>query len=165
MSTEHLSPSTPFMNNRTIIAIVVIALAALGSYFLFGSTASAPTPEPEAPQVTSPEATQGEVVVSYTNEGFSPLETNIKVGDTVRFVNNASSGLWVGADEHPTHTNYDGTSKDDHCVDGAPTGGAFDMCRQMATGESWTFTFTKAGTFDFHNHARAQHGGSVVVTN
>lgn len=152
------------MNNRTVIAIVVVALVALGAYFLFGSTASAPTPEPQSPEAVAP-AQGTEAVITYSSEGFSPVDLSVKVGETVRFVNNSGSGMWVGADEHPTHTDYDGTSKNDHCVDGTPTGGAFDMCRQIPTGESWSFTFTKAGTFDYHDHTRAQHGGSVTVTN
>lgn len=167
MSTEHLSPSIPFMNNRTVIAIVVIALVALGAYFLLSNQATAPEQTLSGPIQPYPEDSGMKPVntILYSAEGFSPLEVSIKVGDTVRFVNNSGSGMWVGADEHPTHTDYDGTSKNDHCVDGTPTGGAFDMCRQIPSGESWSFTFTKAGTFDYHNHARAQHGGSVTVTN
>lgn len=157
------------MNSRTLIAIVAIVLIVLGGYFLLSNRAAAPEPEEEATQNTNEEipAADNEFValISYTNDGFSPANTNIKVGDTVRFVNNADGGMWVGADEHPTHTSYDGTATREHCANGAATGGAFDMCRQAAPGEFWEFTFTKAGTFDFHNHARANHGGSIVVSN
>ena len=158
------------MNTRTLIAIVVIALVIIGGYFLISNRAVAPTPEESTVEVSG-QGQQEEPVgdnvyaalITYTDGGFSPATTNVKVGDTVRFVNNASRGMWVGADEHPTHTEYDGTATREHCQEGQTTGGAFDMCRQAAPGEFWEFTFTKAGTFDFHNHAQSSHGGTVVV--
>lgn len=156
------------MNSRMLIAIVVIALIALGGYFLFSMRAAAPTnSEPigaaEDVQNETREEAPFAAIITYTDGGFSSSETTVRVGETVRFVNNAASGMWVGADEHPTHTSYDGTATREHCVDGTATGGSFDMCRQAAPGESWEFTFTKAGTFAYHNHARATHGGTVTV--
>lgn len=154
------------MNSRTLITIVVIVLVVLGGYFLLSNKAAAPEPTPETPtEENSVLPIQNETItVSYTDSGFSPLELSVKVGDTVRFVNNSGIGMWVGADEHPTHTSYDGTATREHCVDGAAVGGTFDACRQVAAGSSWEFTFTKAGTFSYHNHARASHGGTVVVS-
>jgi len=160
------------MNTKLLIAIIVIALVVVGGYFLISSRAAAPSIENTDAVQSETSQTEEEPVgdneyaalITYTDGGFSPETTTIRVGETVRFVNNAGAGMWVGADEHPTHTEYDGTSTREHCVDGAATGGAFDMCRRAAPGEFWEFTFTKAGTFDFHNHAQAVHGGTVVVT-
>jgi len=158
------------MNTRTLITIVVIALVVIGGYFLISSRAAAPAPE-ENEEISTQGQEQEPVgddsyvaLITYTDGGFSPATTNVKVGDTVRFVNNSARGMWVGADEHPTHTEYDGTATREHCAEGAATGGAFDMCRQGVPGEFWEFTFTKAGSFDFHNHAQSSHGGTVVVT-
>lgn len=158
------------MNTRTLIAIIVIALVAIGGYFLISSRAAAPVEQPGS-ETGNMQEEEGPVadneyaaLVTYTDGGFSPASTEVKVGDTVRFVNNSSRGLWVGADDHPTHTEYDGTATKEHCVDGSAVGGSFDMCRQGAPGEFWEFTFTKAGTFHFHNHAQAAHGGAIVVT-
>jgi len=159
------------MNTKTLIAIVVIALVLIGGYFLVASRAAAPAPEDASESVVS--ETQEEepigdneyaALVTYTDGGFSPASVSVKAGDTVRFVNNSAGALWVGADEHPTHTEYDGTSTREHCVDGAAVGGAFDMCRRSVPGEFWEYTFTKAGSFDYHNHAQASHGGTIVVT-
>lgn len=157
------------MNTRMLITSIVVALIVLGGYFFFSMRAAAPT---DTAEETNTENVQNETredapfaaIVTYTDGGFSPSDTPVRVGETVRFVNNAGSGMWVGADEHPTHTSYDGTTTRDHCVDGAAIGGTFDMCRQAAPGESWEFTFTKAGTFPYHNHARAAHGGTITVT-
>ena len=161
------------MNTRTLITIAVIALVALGGYFLISNRAAAPTPiENEAATTSAPilgeEEPMGDPIfhalVEYTNDGFSPETVNIKVGETVRFVNNSDFSMWVGADEHPTHTSYDGTATSEHCANGLTIGGAFDMCRPAVAAEFWEFTFTKEGTFDYHNHTRASHGGTIVVT-
>ena len=153
------------MNNNTIIAIIVIALVVIGGYFLISSKASAP--ETDGTSMPANENNlgddQSETVVTYTEDGFSPATITVKVGDTIRFANDSTSAMWVAADEHPTHTSYDGTSTKEHCVDGASTNGAFDMCHRGDPGATWTYTFTKAGSFDYHNHARASHGGTVVV--
>lgn len=150
-----------------LIALIVVVLVVLGGYFLLSNRASAPTEEDSLTATAREEEPMGDnefaALVTYTDGGFSPANTTIRVGETVRFVNNAGSGMWVGADEHPTHTEYDGTSTREHCAEGAATGGSFDMCRQAAPGEFWEFTFTKAGTFDYHNHARASHGGTITV--
>lgn len=159
------------MNTRILIAIIVIALVAIGGYFLLSSRATAPTPEANTEGTISGTVEEEPVgdneiaaLVTYTDGGFSPATTNVKVGDTVRFVNNSSRGMWVGADDHPTHTKYDGTSTREHCDNGRTTGGSFDMCRQGVPGEFWEFTFTKAGSFAYHNHAQASHGGTIIVT-
>lgn len=104
-------------------------------------------------------ATTG-VVVRYGASGFTPATVTIQAGQKVTFVNDTTGPMWVGADEHPTHTEYDGTDRATHCS-GSYTGPTpFDQC--MA-GASYTYVFTKAGTFDYHNHSAAQFGGTVVV--
>lgn len=158
------------MNTRTLIVIAAVALFALGGYFLLSNSAAAPTPEASLPttEVSSEEQPSADTeyasLVTYTDGGFSPESIAVRVGDTVRFLNNSSRGMWVGADEHPTHTQYDGTSTREHCANGTATGGSFDMCRQGAPGEFFEYTFTKAGSFDYHNHAQASDGGTVTVT-
>jgi plastocyanin len=100
------------------------------------------------------------VTITYTSgQGFSPASVTINKGDTVKFVA-ASGQMWIGSDEHPTHTEYDGTSRTTHCAQGYTGEKPFDQC---AAGSSFNFTFTKAGTFDFHNHLAAQFEGVVVV--
>jgi plastocyanin len=89
---------------------------------------------------------------------------NVKIGDTVTFVNNSSHGMWVASNVHPTHTEYDGTDTHTHCTNGADNNGGFDECSPVANGTSYSFTFTKAGTFSFHNHVNASDTGTVVVS-
>jgi plastocyanin len=98
--------------------------------------------------------------VTRTSSGFSPKTITIKKGGTVTFVNQGSGGMWIGSDEHPSHTQYDGTSRSAHCAAGYTGAKPFDQC---ASGNSYSFTFTKTGTFDYHNHLQATEGGVVKV--
>ncbi len=162
------------MNTKNLlVAILVIAFIALGAYAFSTNRASAPSNDPaveeNAPEATGPSAESQEdggpafAVVTLTNDGFSPSSVTVARGETVRFINDSSRGMWVGVDEHPTHTGYDGTSTREHCTNGMNTGTSFDQCTSVERGEFWDFTFTKSGTFGFHNHVGASSTGTVVV--
>ncbi len=100
------------------------------------------------------------VTVHYGASGFTPKAVTIKAGEKVTFINDTSGAMWVGADEHPTHTGFDGSDRAAHCS-GSYTGPTpFDQCQN---GSTYTFVFTKAGAFEYHNHSAAQFGGTVTV--
>ena len=155
------------MNTKLLWILIVVVIVLIGSWFAFGRTGDLPaetaTTTPTVLNDTTAAPGSETVIVTYTDEGFSPKTSTVSVGDTVRFVNNSGSEMWVGADEHPTHTSYDGTTTRDHCAEGVNTTGSFDQCTRSGAGTSWSYTFTKAGSFDYHNHARAADGGTVVV--
>lgn len=96
--------------------------------------------------------------VSYTSSGFSPSPVTIKKGGTVTWTNNGGGNMWVGSAQHPTHTTYSGTTLAEHCDDATDV--SFDQCKN---GTTYSFTFTKVGTWGYHNHSNAQHFGRVIV--
>lgn len=158
------------MKTIGILVVVIVVIAGVW-YALSAQKASAPvteTPvttdsglvEPTSPSA-GPANDDSVTDVTLTDAGFSPASVTISIGDTVRFTNNSSGRMWVGADNHPTHTTYDGTSVREHCQNG--TSAAFDECGAVETGGTFDFTFTKAGTFGYHNHVRASETGTVVV--
>jgi len=158
------------MNTKTAwIAVAIILLLAFAWYAFSAKQAAAPTEtattttesmmQEEAPVADSEFA----VLVTLTDSGFSPASVTVRAGDTVRFVNQSSRGMWVATDEHPTHTEYDGTSTREHCADGRTTNDTFDQCQQALAGSFWEYTFEKRGTFGFHNHVGASSIGAVVV--
>lgn len=160
------------MNTKVaFLLLAALALIALGWFALSANRAAAPTEEPAtasaetAPLPSTDEEDGGPAftIITLTDSGFSPRTVTVAAGETVRFINDSSRSMWVGADEHPTHTEYDGTSAREHCVDGAAIGGSFDQCAAVARGEYWDYTFTRAGTFNFHNHTGASSVGTVVV--
>lgn len=151
------------MNTSRIWIVLVLVLIVGGIWFaMSGNKANAPI-TPETAKETAPAAETTGTTITLTDSGFTPETVTVAVGDTVTFVNQSSRGMWVGSDDHPTHTNYDGTSTREHCADGAANNGTFDQCTPSATGTTWTYTFTKAGTFGFHNHVGASSKGTVVV--
>lgn len=111
--------------------------------------------EPVSPPPASPQV----VEVVYTAQGFSPASITVHQGDTVRFVNESGSGMWVASAAHPTHTAYAGTSLSAHCGSGSAND-AFDQC---TTGDAYSFTFDKVGTWKYHNHVSPSRTGAIVV--
>ena len=71
--------------------------------------------------------------------------------------------MWVASNPHPTHTGYDSTSRDTHCAAGYTGPIPFDECAAISSG-SYSFTFTKTGSFGYHNHSDHAMIGTVVVT-
>ena len=96
-------------------------------------------------------------LVTYTNSGFTPKTVTVQKGETVRFLDDSVQGMWVGSDNHPTHTLYPEDTASD-CL-----GSAFDQCERSSQGEFWEFTFNSVGSWDYHNHVRSSHRGTVVV--
>lgn len=162
--------------NRIIVFAVSITAIIVSSYFLF----KVPTPEPLSvtaePKISkkipgvSPQPTQNPsqntgvkqtYSIVYSNSGYSPKTLTIKVGETVVFTNDSSNTVWTASDTHPFHTNYSGTSLQQHCPDATHT--VFDQCDESRPGESWSFTFDKTGTWKYHNHLNAPDIGTIIV--
>jgi plastocyanin len=149
------------MRTNVIVPIVIIIiLFALGVIFIKGQskdeTSESITTTENSPLTASPQAssalqegnnTQSTTTVSYTASGFTPLTVSVKQGDTVTFTNATTTPMWIASDPHPTHTNYSG----------------FDSGKSVGQGESYTFTFTKAGSWSYHNHMRSSDKGTVTV--
>lgn len=100
------------------------------------------------------------VTVTYTDSGFQPSTVTIQKGQTVRWESEASGSMWVASSRHPTHMEYAGSSRTEHCSNGEQTSSAFDQC---SSGSSFSFTFEKTGDWNYHNHDSPSHLGTVVV--
>lgn len=87
------------------------------------------------------------VTVSMTDTGFSPATITIAVGSTVNFVNDGQALHWPASAVHPIHGILP----------------AFDSERGIATGDTYSFSFTEAGSWNFHDHLNPQFTGTVVV--
>lgn len=164
---------------KITIGIIVVIIVIAAGYFLFmnkpvqnpettGTDTSAPletlnpagtveTGNPDAANMGA--AGESVTTITYSDTGFSPKSITIPVGSTVKFVNTSTHTMWVASAVHPTHAAYDGTTLQQHCADKS----SFDECAAEPAGATYTFTFTKAGTFGYHNHARANDTGSITV--
>ena len=98
--------------------------------------------------------------ITYDGSSFSPASVTIAKGGTVTFTDTAGATMWVASALHPSHATYDSTSREEHCVSGYTGAKPFDQC---ASGASYSFTFDKAGTWQYHDHKNASAHGTVVV--
>lgn len=157
------------MNNKVFIGLVVLAAGVLTGWFYFkgkppmapGNQAAQTTPAPEGSNLGAPETISGtagngldkggiqaRTVVVFSAAGFSPNPVTVKAGTTVSFVNESSGGMWVASDPHPAHTLLSG----------------FDQKSGVESGSAYDYTFTKIGTWTYHNHLVPTAKGTVVVT-
>ncbi len=151
--------------NKTALWVIGVLLI-LGASGLWWYSASAPAApgDVSGAATTTPEdfgadpKDGGALTVVYTDAGFVPSSITVREGTVVTFIDQSEANeMWVGSDEHPTHTQYDGTSREEHCPN---TTGAFDQC---GPGSTYSFTFSKTGVWGYHNHRESDHHGSVTV--
>lgn len=177
------------MKTSTIIAtlVVIIAVAAAGYYVFRPTGIEAPTVSPtpqfqeielssESPSLGQPVMSGSEeaqptgedggttllapttgftsdnvatnVTISVDETGFHPSTVTIAAGTTVTFVNNGQANHWPASDVHPTHEILPG----------------FDSKKGLATGETYSYTFTQVGTWPMHDHLVASNTGTITVT-
>jgi plastocyanin len=132
--------------NAVVIASVVIAGAIVATYVLSGNmnmgVAGSTNSGQEPTTTTTPIPSNSTVVRIVANAGsnsFSPNPVEVKVGETVTWVN----------DDSARHTV---TSKD----------GIFDS-GIMGKGQSFSFTFDKAGEYPYFCEPHPNMVGTVVV--
>lgn len=97
------------------------------------------------------ETSGAEQDVTVTNTGFSPKSLTIKAGDSVTWTNTSTRTVYVAPDEHPAHQKYAGIWDDDESGNIAPD-------------ESYTVTFSQAGTYTYHDHLNSTFTGTIIVT-
>ncbi len=112
-----------------------------------------------APQDSTSTTAPTSATVTYDGNAFSPASVTLKKGGTVKFTDTSGS-MWVASNQHPSHTGSDGTSRSQHCASSYTGAKPFDQC---GPGTSYTFTFTKAGSWNYHDHLNAGAQGTVIV--
>lgn len=153
--------------NKILIWSTIIIVAIIAVVFLLPSYMKAPEPEEEgAPtlQVPAPGfedveemvvVEEGQNVVTITSTGFEPSTITIKKGESVTWINESGRDAWPASAIHPTHALYP--------VGGGCIGSAFDACRGLKTGETYTFKFDETGSWKYHNHLNPSMTGTVVT--
>lgn len=94
------------------------------------------------------DVTAGEsVTISIDESGFIPSTVTVTTGTMVTFINNGQGPHWPASDVHPTHQNLP----------------EFDAKRGLLTGETYSYTFTKQGSWGMHDHLNPSATGTIVV--
>ena len=87
-----------------------------------------------------------EAKVMLDKNGFSPKEMTIKVGSAVRWVNKSGAQQTVNSDNYPTNQLHKELNF-----------GVF------SNGSSVVYTFTKPGTYGYHNQFHHEQEGKIIV--
>ena len=131
---------------KIIIAVVFVAIVAGAALFMFPRTGTSPSPQIES----QPEAITSDVplaaTITYTNDGFTPKDLRVKVGDIINVVNTSSRSLQFSSDPHPIHTKNPELN-----------------AQTISAGASVNVTVTAQGTFGFHDHLDSTKTGTLVV--
>lgn len=145
------------MQKVKVLKITGVTLTAL---LLIGATgcnkqetASPATDVNTAPETTQTTSTptplsQTGTQVIINDSGFEPQKVTVKVGESVTWTNSTSSPVRIASDPHPLHTGVAG----------------LDDISGATVGDTYTFVFTKKGTFGYHDHNNSTVKGTVVVT-
>ncbi len=130
-----------------LVVAVVITFVALGGKSAPSTTGTSTTGDTmgSMKQNSSNSSTQSPVAttkVTISNYAFSPAVTKVKVGDTVTWTNQDDVGHTVTADTaSPNAPNSDLFSK----------------------GQTYSFTFKKAGTYTYYCQPHPYMKGTVIV--
>ena len=116
-----------------LAAGLLVLLAGCGG----GTTTTAPTNTPTTASTSTPASNGNSVTIM--NFAFSPATLTVKTGTKVTWTNNDSITHTVTADQ-----------------------GAFDS-GDLSPGNSFSFTFTKAGTYSYHCNIHHNMMATIVV--
>ena len=146
-----------FSRATKVVALILVCLASIIMLAACASQSATPTPTTPAPVSTPPPASQTPpsqttppaqttpkpepvtVKVNLSGLAFSPATVNVPVGATV---------IWTNKDSVP-HTVTSNT-------------GAFGS-QTLSSGSTFSFTFTQAGTFQYHCNIHPSMTGKIIV--
>ncbi len=131
------------MTKRNVIIIVAV-LIVLGVVLALVNMGKVSHPNSYQSNNTAAQAVP-QVVIS--SAGFLPQAIKIKKGEQVKWVNNDKVAHQVAADPYPTH---------------ASLPSFFSLA--LLSGDSFTYTFTQAGTFTYQDYLNPlKFKGTVIV--
>jgi plastocyanin len=130
---------------RTLFLLLPLTLAACGAPA--ATTPSATNPSAVSTVSRTPVAPPKMETVTMSEDGFSPKEVKIPAGGAVVFLNKGTKAHRPASDPHPEHTDYYG----------------FDSLVGVSTGSTYTFTFTKVGTWKYHDETDPKKTGTIIV--
>jgi len=128
------------------VALSIIALVLLGWFLVKPNITFQKNTIPKHNSIVTEEGTTHFIVL--TDEGYIPKESSITVGDTIVFSNETGKPFWPASNLHPSHRDYP----------------EFDPREPILPDETWSFTFTHAGEWKFHDHLAPYFTGVIIVS-
>lgn len=87
------------------------------------------------------------VTIDMRKNLFDPAKLTVKEGTRVCFANHDTEARWPASNIHPTHDIFP----------------EFDPQRPVRSGDTWCFTFEKAGIWQMHDHLFPELVGTITV--
>ena len=102
-------------------------------------------------------------VIRYANGKYTPSVVHISVGQQVTWINNETKeSFWPASNIHPTHAAYPGSDiKKCSTVERTDI---FDACEPLQPSASYSFTFSNAGGWRYHDHITPSATGTIIVS-
>lgn len=138
------------MNRRnSFVLILIIICFSIIALLLFKSSRQVyknknPLPLNQAPRPTS--NIPKETIIKLTDSGFVPQSVIIKKNESIRWINTGMKTGTVNSDDHPTHKLY-----------------AELNLGMLKKDQYLVHTFTKTGTYTYHDHYNPSRTGKIVV--
>jgi len=141
--------------NKALIAIVVVVVLAVGGWFIYdhhksntnssygnNGTSSSTSSNTNGSTSSSNQSTASTGAITIQNMMFTPPQISIRKGGTVTWTNNDSTAHTV---------------TDDLSNVGGPASG------DIQPGSTYSFTFNKTGSFQYHCSIHPSMRGTIVV--
>ena len=126
---------------KTIIALIILVIAAIATYYSVfnGNTANTPVPKPALENQASPTS---ETIINVKDFAFNPATFTVKIGTKITWINN----------DNVPHT----ITSDSGNLLNSPN---------LAPGNSFSFTFTDIGIFKYHCNIHKMMKGEIIIQN
>jgi plastocyanin len=133
------------MNKKYIFIFLILLIVIAGGYLYWKSIKTSNTLRQNNP-VKKQRVLPKEVTVTLDKKGFSPAVVTIQVGSAVRWKNMSGDKQTVNSDDYPTN----------------------QLHRELNFGvfnndSTVVYTFTKPGTYGYHNQFHHEQEGKVIV--
>lgn len=92
--------------------------------------------------------TGNDVIITLTEDGFTPETLTIKKGTTVTFRSETGEFFWPASNLHPSHEIYP----------------QFDPKEPIAKDKTWSFRFDRIGEWKYHDHIAPYYTGIISVS-
>ncbi len=133
------------MNKKYLFGIGIVILILLVGIFIEKPTKH--TNQKGNSSVNKIKPLPKEVTVTLDKNEFSPKKVTINVGSAVRWKNISGKAQTVNSDNYPTNQLHKELNF-----------GVFN------SGSSVVYTFTKPGTYGYHNQLHHEQEGKIIVT-
>lgn len=130
---------------KKIVIFLIILILLVAGLFIWKTKIATQSPHTLTEANRSKQLPK-EATITLTKDGFSPREVTIQTGGAVRWHNASGDKQTVNSDDYPSNQKHKELNF-----------GVF------TNGSSVTYTFTKTGTYGYHNQFKPEQKGKVIV--